>query len=79
VLTDDALNRLFDESPAFQLYAEHANGMTLPELALLYSKTEEWVIERVDAIRLCLERQVHLTVSKLAPCPNSVWNGQVWD
>jgi hypothetical protein len=79
VLSDDALNRLYDQSPAFQLYAEHANGMSVSDLALLYSKTEGWVMERMVAIRFCLEKQVYLTVSNLVPCADSVWSGQVWD
>ena len=76
---DSALNRLYDQSPAFQLYAEHAHGMSFSDLALLHATTEASVMERVDAIRLCLEKQVHLKVTGLVTCPESHLSGQVWD
>ncbi len=76
---DNALNRLYNQSPAFQLYAEHANGMSFSDLALLHATTEASVMERVEAIRLCLEKQVHLRVKGLVACQESFLSSQVWD
>ena len=76
---DDALNRLYELSVPFRLYAEHANGMSLLDLALVSSRPVEWVRERVEAMRLCLEKQVYIDVSAPASCPESMWVGQVWD
>jgi hypothetical protein len=77
--SDDVLNRLYDQSVPFRLYAEHANGMSLSDLALMSSLPEEWVRERVEAMRLCLEKQVYFEVCGPKPCSESVWRSQVWD
>jgi len=79
MIADDVLNRLYERCVPFRLYAEHAHGTSLSDLALVSSMPQERVKERVEAMRLCLEKQVYLDVSRRMPCSESIWSGQVWD
>jgi hypothetical protein len=76
---DNLLSRRYDQKISFRLYSEHVNGKSFSDLALLYSRSEQWIRERVDWMQLCLEQQVSL--ENLAPplCAESIWVGQVWD
>ncbi|MDQ2775617.1 MAG: hypothetical protein M3Y57_11980 [Acidobacteriota bacterium] len=77
---DTALLRLYDQSITFRLYADHANGMSVPELSMLCSRSERWVQERIEATRLCLEKQVRIDLPpEPRECPDSLWQTQVWD
>lgn len=73
------LNRLYDGSLAFRLYAEHANGMTVAELALMTSRSQEWVAEQIEAMRLCLEKQLVIDVQERRDHFEEIWAEQVWD
>jgi hypothetical protein len=77
---DTALSRLFEESVTLRLYADHASGISVAELAMLCSRSQHWVEERIEATRLCLEKQVRI-VARTGPslCADSVWAAQVWD
>jgi hypothetical protein len=44
----------------FRLYAEHAQGISTEGLAERYAYSPTWVAERIEAARLCLERQVRV-------------------
>ena len=77
---DIALFRLYEQSIAFRLYADHASGIRVPELSMLCSRSEQWVSERIEAIRLCLEKQVRIDLPpEPRVCPDSLWQTQVWD
>lgn len=77
---DVALFRLYEENTTFRLYADYNSGMSISELAQLCSRSEHWVKERIEATRLCLQKQVRI---ELTPdpfvCADSVWEAQVWD
>ncbi|HEX4770012.1 MAG TPA: hypothetical protein VH351_04220 [Bryobacteraceae bacterium] len=77
---DTALFRLYEENATFRLYADHSSGMSIAELALLCARSEHWVTERIEATRLCLQKQVRieLTPDNVA-CADSIWEAQVWD
>ena len=53
-------NLLYDNYLPFRLYAEHKNGATLAQLAADFSLSVQWVEERIEAARLCIEKQVRL-------------------
>ena len=77
---DAALFRLYEENATFRLFADHSSGMSIAELARLSSRSENWVTERIEATRLCLQKQVRI---ELLPdpyvCADSIWAAQVWD
>ena len=78
--SDIALNRLYEQSVSFRLYADHASGLSLIELAELSGQSERWVSERIESMRLCLEKQVRVEVASDPPvCPEKIWSDQVWD
>lgn len=47
----------------FRLYAEHTQGTSLDGLAKRYAYSPSWIAERIEAARLCLERQVRVEPS----------------
>jgi hypothetical protein len=75
------VNQLFAESISFRLYADHTNGKSVADLAVLCSRSESWVAERIEAARLCLEKQVRIVLPTPDPpvCPKHQWITQVWD
>ena len=79
VNADSALNRLYDQSVSFRLYADYTHGISVPELALISSRSEDWIAERIEAMRLCLQKQVIVEINEPKPCPDHLWNHQVWD
>lgn len=78
--SDIALNRLYEQSVSFRLYADHAFGLSLLELSRLSGRSEQWVSERIESMRLCLQRQVRVEVGENASlCPDKIWAAQIWD
>jgi hypothetical protein len=55
-------DRLYDEYLPFRLYADHMLGASAAELAQQFALSEHWVAERIEAIRLCIGRQVRLNL-----------------
>jgi hypothetical protein len=53
---------LYDEYLPFRLYTEFMLGASAPELAGRYSVSELWVMERIEALRLCMTKQVRLNL-----------------
>ena len=53
---------LYDEYFPFRLYADYMLGRTPAELAADFGLSETWVTERVEAVRLCIEKQVRLNL-----------------
>jgi hypothetical protein len=53
-------NLLYDNYLPFRLYAEHKNGATPAQLAAAFAVSVQWVEERIEAARLCIEKQVRL-------------------
>jgi hypothetical protein len=77
---DTALFKLFEESVTFRLYADYTRGMSVPEIAMLCSRSQHWVEERIEAARLCLEKQVRIVAADGSSlCADSLWAAQVWD
>jgi hypothetical protein len=77
---DAALFRLYEENATFRLYADHTSGMSIARLAQLCSRSEDWVSERIEATRLCLQKQVRIEfASDPTVCADSIWEAQVWD
>ena len=54
---------LLDEYLPFRLYADHKNGISLDELAQRFSLPTHWIEERIEAARLCIEKQVRIEVA----------------
>jgi hypothetical protein len=59
-----ALRLLCNRSTSFSLYADYLAGMSISELASESSRSEEWVRERIESARLCLERQVRIEATQ---------------
>jgi hypothetical protein len=55
-------DRLYDEYLPFRLYADHMLGASAAQLARQFALSEHWVVERIEAIRLCIGRQVRLNL-----------------
>lgn len=53
---------LYDEYFPFRLYADYMLGRTQAELATDFGLSENWIAERVEAVRLCIEKQVRLNL-----------------
>lgn len=53
---------LYDEYFPFRLYADYMLGRTPAELATEFGVSENWIVERVEAVRLCIEKQVRLNL-----------------
>lgn len=56
----DAILDLYDEYLPFRLYADYKQGATIEELSTNFSLPVHWVAERIEAARLCIEKQVRL-------------------
>jgi hypothetical protein len=54
------LDLLFDEYLPFRLYADHKNGKSLNDLATEFLLPAPWIEERIQAARLCIEKQIRL-------------------
>jgi hypothetical protein len=55
---EELLDHLYEHNMPFRLYAEHQYGLTVEELACLSNKPISWIEEQIEAMRLCLEKQV---------------------
>ena len=42
------------------IYREYQWGATVEELAQTFNVPEAWIRQRIEAVRLCLERQVRI-------------------
>ena len=79
-MSDDVLNALYEQHLPFRLYADHKQGLTIEELACLSNKSVYWVQERIEAMRLCLEKQIRLDLTLPAVSSlDGIWQQQVWD
>jgi hypothetical protein len=60
---DEVLDALYEQHLPFRLYAEHKYGLTIEELACLSNKPVHWIEEQIEAMRLCLEKQVRFDLN----------------
>jgi hypothetical protein len=58
---------LYDEYFPFRLYADYMLGRSPRELAEDFGLSENWVAERIEAVRLCVEKQVRLNLVTSVP------------
>ncbi len=61
----DLLTVLYDEYLPFRLYADFKSGSTADQIAAEYGLAPTWVEERIEAARLCIEKQVRLELPML--------------
>jgi hypothetical protein len=61
-----AISLLSRKSLMFQLYAAALDGSSIRELAAEYRLPEHQVQERLEAVRLALGHQVHLSINRNA-------------
>ena len=52
----------------FVIYREYQDGATVEELSAALNLPPTWVEERIEAVRMCLERQVRI---ELRPMPRT--------
>jgi hypothetical protein len=71
-MADTVFDLLYDEYFPFRLYADYMLGRSVKELAAEFGLSENWVAERIEAVRLCVEKQVRLNlvspVKSARPC-----------
>jgi len=60
---------LYDEYFPFRLYADYMLGRSPAELAVDFGLSENWITERIEAVRLCIEKQVRLNLVSPAVKP----------
>jgi len=58
-------------SLGFLMYREYEDGASIEELSAALHAPPEWIRERIEAVRLCLEKQVRI---ELRPMPRSRFN-----
>ena len=51
---------LFDSYFPFRLYADSVQGLTPDQLALKYGLSSQWIEERIEAARLCIQKQIRI-------------------
>jgi len=68
---DALLNYLYDEYLPFRLYADFKDGSTVEELAAQFSLHPCWVKERIEAARLCIEKQIRLEIPTACLAPTA--------
>ena len=61
-MPENALELLSSDYLPFRLYAEHKRGATPVQLAAAFSLSETWVAERIEAARLCIEKQIRVAL-----------------
>ena len=54
---------LYDDYLPFRLYSEHKRGATPAQLAAAFAVSIPWVEERLEAVRLCVEKQLRFEVN----------------
>jgi Mor family transcriptional regulator len=52
---------LYDTYFPFRLYSDAAHGMSIVQLAQHYGMSPPWIEARIEAARLCIEKQVRIT------------------
>jgi hypothetical protein len=67
-VSDSILDLLYREYLPFRLYIDSAFGASTADLAKRFARPEHWIAERIEAIGLCIEKQVHLNL--LERCPH---------
>ncbi len=60
--SDSVFDVLYDEYLPFRLYADYMLGSSITELARKFALSEHWVAERIEALRLCIGKQVRLNL-----------------
>ena len=68
----DLLTTLYDEYLPFRLYADHKSGSSSAEIAAEYRLPVFWVEERIEAARLCIEKQIRLEIPPVTPTAERV-------
>lgn len=64
---EEALRLLSSHCTMLSLYADYMSGMSIAELAGEWSRSEEWICERIEAARLCLSKQVRIDAPQISP------------
>ncbi|MBV9264789.1 MAG: hypothetical protein JO061_01335 [Acidobacteriaceae bacterium] len=59
-------DRLYNEYLPFRLYADYMLGKSPAMLAKQFGRPEHWISERIEAIRLCLGKQVRVNLLAVA-------------
>ena len=54
---DDLWSLLYDEYLPFRLYSDHKQGASIDQLAGSLGLPAPWIQERIEAARLCIEKQ----------------------
>ena len=54
---DDLWSLLYDERLPFRLYSDHKQGVSVNQLAGSLGLPAPWIQERIEAARLCIEKQ----------------------
>ena len=62
---ETVFDRLYDQYLPFRLYADYMSGSSPRDLALHFGLAEHWVAERIEAVRLCIHKQVRLNLLHL--------------
>jgi hypothetical protein len=60
---DAALNRFCTQNPGIGLFVDHLAGLKIEDLAARCARSESWINERIEAARLCLERQIRFELT----------------
>lgn len=61
-MPENVLDLLSSDYLPFRLYAERKRGATPVQLAAAFSLSETWVEERIEAARLCIEKQIRVAL-----------------
>ncbi len=62
-MPESLFTSLYDDYLPFRLYSEHRRGATPAELAAAFALSIPWVEERLEAVRLCVEKQLRFEVN----------------
>jgi hypothetical protein len=57
VSADDLWSLLYDEYLPFRLYSDHKQGVSVHQLSSCLGLPAYWIQERIEAARLCIEKQ----------------------
>jgi hypothetical protein len=63
VSADDLWGLLYDEYLPFRLYSDYKQGVSVNQLAGSLGLPAPWIQERIEAARLCIERQERIKLS----------------
>jgi hypothetical protein len=65
--SETVFDLLYDEYLPFRLYVDFMLGSSAAKLAKQFGLSEDWVTERIKAIRWCIEKQVRLNLLDQRP------------